>query len=100
MQTTSRLTLPAGGACRLYVLPPMGFVVVAAGTPQGATTEALSRRGGQSALLTHAGGVAWPDARGEALAATVMAAGGTIAMQFAALADAMAAKRRLESGAG
>jgi hypothetical protein len=97
MRTTTRLTLPAGGACRLFVVPP-GFLVVVADTPEGATTEALTRRGHASALLTHDAGMTWPDRRGEALAAAALAEGWTVALQFAALADAMACARRLEAG--
>ena len=98
MQTTTRLTLPAGGACRLYVMAPIGYVVVAAAAPADATLEALRRRGHLSALLTHDPGLTWPRARGEAIGAEMLAAGGTLAMQFPELADAMACKRRLEGG--
>lgn len=92
------LTLPTGGACRLCPLPGYGIAVLAAADPADATPDALTRRGHISVVVTHDAGMAWPGARGEALAAAMLAEGGTVALVFPDIADALAAKRRLEGG--
>ena len=64
---TTRLRLPDGGAARLFTLsgvPGFAWRVVVATAPEQARLENLTRRGGLSAMLTHAEGVAWPDWRG------------------------------------
>lgn len=98
----NRLTLPAGGAARLFSLPDcraFSWAVVVANRPEAARLESLYRRGGQSALLTHDEGLTWPDTRGEALAAATLAHGGAVALAFHTLADALECKGRLEGGA-
>jgi len=97
-----RLTLPEGGAARLFAVPDMpGFSwgVVVAARPERARLESLARLGGSSALLTHDEGLTWPNQRGEALARATLAHGGTVALAFATLADALGCKARLEGGA-
>jgi len=98
----SRLTLPPGGAARLYSLPTSGefrWCVMAAADPERARLESLTRRGGVSTLLTHDEGLTWPDGRGEALAMTVLARGGAVALAFTTMTDALTCKRRLEEEA-
>lgn len=98
----ARLALPKGGAARLFSLPDMpGFswAVVVATRPEAARLESLTRRGAFSALLTHDEGLAWPNRQGEALARATLAQGGTVALAFATLADALGCKARLEGGA-
>ena len=98
---SARFTLPDGGAARLFAFDHPGFpwCVIAAPTPERARPEALTARGQTSALLTHDEGLSWPSARGEALAAAVMAQGGAVALAFTTMGDALACKRRLEGRA-
>lgn len=60
---TTRLRLPDGGAARLFTLsdaPGCAWGIVVAAKPEQARPESLMRRGGLSAMLTHAEGIAWP----------------------------------------
>jgi hypothetical protein len=98
----ARLSLPEGGTARLFAVPDMpsfSCAVVVAARPERARLENLARRGGTSALLTHDQGLTWPHQRGEALARATLAQGGTVALAFATLADALGCKARLEGGA-
>ena len=98
-----RLALPVGGAARLFSLdisPEHQWCVLVAPKATGAMPEALTRPGQVSALLTHDLGRYWPDSYGEKLAFSVLDQGGTIALAFVSLADALHCKRRLEGGKG
>ena len=99
---TPGLTLPKGGAARLFSLPDIPafeWCVIVAADPARARLESLSRRGALSAFLTHDEGLNWPNRRGEMLAGETLARGGAVALAFATMADALACKRRLEGGA-
>jgi hypothetical protein len=89
--------LPADGSVRLHIRPE-GFLVCVARPPLEATPEALSAPGMVHAKLTHDAGCAWPDRRGERLAAAALAATGAVVLAFATLADALACRQRLEGG--
>ena len=98
---TTRLRLPVGGAARLFSLsdaPGFAWGIVIATEPERARLESLARRGGLSAMLTHAEGIAWPDWRGERLAIETLAIGGTVCLAFYSLADAIRCATRLEGG--
>lgn len=100
-KSSSRLALPTGGAARLFRVPSYGdcnWVVVAASSPKAACLESLFS-GGSSALLTHSGGLTWPDARGEVLAVATLAHGGAVGLAFPSQAAALRCKARLEGGA-
>ena len=97
MSSPSTLAVPAGGASRLLDVPGVGFVVVVAADPDRVTLDALEAAGTVSLFMPHAAGVQWPDALGEALAATVIAAGGVLALGFTRYADALAARNRIEA---
>ncbi|MGK7864520.1 hypothetical protein [Falsiroseomonas sp. E2-1-a4] len=100
-EMTPGLTLPKGGAARLFSLPDIpafGWCVIVAADPARARLESLARRGALSAFLTHDEGLNWPNRRGEMLAGETLARGGAVALAFATMADALACKRRLEGG--
>lgn len=100
--SSPRLTLPAGGAARLFNVsdcPGFAWAVVVASRPEAARLESLNRRGALSALLTHDEGLTWPNTRGEALAAATLLHGGAVALAFVTLADALRCKARLDGGA-
>lgn len=96
-----RLALPSGGAARLFALdisPEHHWCLLVAPKATGAMPEALTRPGQVSALLTHDLGRYWPDPYGEKLAVSVLDQGGTIALAFVSLADALRCKGELEGG--
>lgn len=93
------LTLPEGGAARLFSLPDVpafAWCVIVAADPERARPESLSRRGTLAAFLTHDEGLTWPSRRGERLARDTLARGGAVALAFRTMGDALACKRRLE----
>jgi hypothetical protein len=86
MKPTTR-PFDADCAARLHILGGAHrFVVI------------LPPPGGLSVVLTHDAGVSWPDRRGEALAREVLAEGGTVALGFATLGDALACQQRIRRG--
>lgn len=57
--------------------------------------DKLAAPGCLSTLLTHDAGTDWPDRRGVALAEETLELGSPVILQFARLADALTAHRRL-----
>jgi len=98
MSAHRSLGVPPGGAARLYILPPHGNIVLLAATADDASPAALYRPGHLSVLVVHDKGDTWPDAAGIALSNAVLAEGGTVALKFDTLGDALACRRRLEGG--
>ena len=88
--TASRLGLVMGGGYFVFVAPPPV-------EPGPHLLDVLGRPGELTTLLTHDAGVSWTDRRGVALAEATLQAGGAVVMQFATLADALAAHRRLQT---
>ena len=104
--TPPKLRVPEGGAARLFHVPavaglhPAGWAIIIAHAPEDARPDRLLQRGKVHAVLTHDEGLSWPSRRGEALADAALAeGGGSVALVFRVLGDALACKRRLEGGA-
>ena len=92
------MRLPPGTEARLGLIPNQGYFVFLAAPPLQAGVHLLARLrepGTMTALLTHDPDLTWPDRYGEALAEHVLAHGGAVVMQFASMANAMSAQRRL-----
>jgi hypothetical protein len=98
MSAAKTLPFHAGCAARLHMRDGAhGYTIIIAATEAQATPEALLRPGEVSALLSHDRGVSWPDAKGQAMARGVLAAGGMVALGFATLADALACQQRIRA---
>jgi hypothetical protein len=75
--------------------PEHAWLVVIAPAGIEPKPSALVARGMVTALLTHDRGLHQPDARGLALAESVLSQGGVVGFAFACLADAMECSARL-----
>jgi hypothetical protein len=95
---SGRPDLPRNTVLRLHVTQHLAqpFVIVAARPPFSGDLADLAAPAGLTACLSHDAGIAWPDARGQALARKVLDRGGTVAFSFARLGDALACRQRLE----
>ena len=90
------MRLPPGTDVSLGRVEGDGYFVFLAAPPLTAGTHLLEPQPGSlTVLLTHDSGLAWTDKQGESLASGVLAAGGTVIMQFERLADALGAHGRL-----
>lgn len=92
------MRLPPNIDVRLGLIAGMpAFFVFLAVPPLRAGTHLLDAVGkpGVSALLTFDRDVQWPDQKGVALIEVTLEQGGPAIMQFARLADALSAHRRL-----
>jgi hypothetical protein len=96
MSAAKSLPFHVGCAARLHMRGgEHGFAIVVAATEAEAVPEAASRPGAVAALLTHDAGISWPDRKGEAVARSIIAAGGAVVLAFASLADALACLQRV-----
>lgn len=71
------------------------YTVFASRAPMAGDIDALLRPGSVSVCLTHDTDMHWPDRRGESLLRAVLKSGGTAALVFASLNDAMRCQQRL-----
>ena len=94
MKNHADITVPPGSALRLCLVCPISLVLVA---PPGVKADLdMLCRPGITGLFTHDPGLTWPDRSGCAAATAYLAAGHPIALQFEALADAIACHARFK----
>ncbi len=95
MTGSTNIDVPPGSDLRLCIVSPVSLVLVA---PPGVKADLdILHRPGIAGLFTHDAGLTWPDRSGCAAATAYLAAGHPIALQFEALADAMACHARFKA---